>query len=99
MIIDCSSAGLYDVDILASHRVLDLAARFSTGELGENAMAWRNAEDVAHVVYEVRMRVAREDNDVFNHIVIRKQVGRLLFKYSFSLNRAMFVNRAVGLGY
>lgn len=96
MVVDCSSAGLYDIDILASHRVLDLAARFSTGELGENAMAWRNAEDVAHVVYEVRMRVAREDNDVLDHIVTCKQVGRLSFKCALALNRAMSSIDAVG---
>jgi hypothetical protein len=68
VIIDCSAAGLDNVDILSSHRVLYLTARLAAREFGKNTVAWGNPKDVAYAVHEGRMRVARKDNNISDHL-------------------------------
>lgn len=62
-----AKTGLDDVNIFAAHRVLDLAAALPRRELGQNAVARRESENVAHTLHEGRMRVPAEDHDISNH--------------------------------
>ena len=67
MIVDSPASGLDDEDIFAPDRVLDLAAALATGELAEDAVPGRDVEVVADGVGELRVRVAREHDDVSHH--------------------------------
>lgn len=60
-------ARLNDVHILASNRVLDLAAAFSRRELGQDAVAWWQAERITDAVDQGRVRVSAENHDVADH--------------------------------
>lgn len=71
MIVDMAGSGLDDVNILASDRVLDLAATFAAGELGQDAITGRDAEDVADIVRQLRVGVAAQEDDVANHDAMR----------------------------
>lgn len=67
VVVDAPGTGLDDVDILPADRVLNLAPRFAAGELGEDALALRQAEDVGDVVRELGVGVAAQQNDVADH--------------------------------
>ena len=69
VIVDGASAGLDDVDILATDRVLDLAATLTDLELAQDAVAGRDAQDVADVLDQLGVRVAAEDDNVLDHFV------------------------------
>lgn len=56
--IDVAGTGLNDIDILATNRVLNLAAAFTTREFAENTIAWRYAENIANVIGELGVGVA-----------------------------------------
>jgi hypothetical protein len=67
-IVDLSCSGLDDVDIFASHRVLDLTTSLTNRELAKDPVAGRHTQVVADPVDQLRMRVSTEDNDISNHV-------------------------------
>ena len=67
MIVDGPASGLDDEDIFAPDRVLDLAPALATRELAEDAVPGRDVEIVADGVGELRVRVAREHDNVSHH--------------------------------
>ena len=80
MIVDGPASGLYDEDIFAPDRVLDLTSALAAGELAEDAVPGRDVEIVADGVGELRVRVAREHDDVSNHdssagVAVRRRSG------------------------
>jgi hypothetical protein len=58
---------LYDVDVLSTDRLLDLAPALADLELGKSAVALRDTEDVANIVDELRVGVAPENNEIADH--------------------------------
>jgi len=67
VVVDAAGAGLDDVDILAADGVLDLAAALAAREFCEDAVAGRDAEEVADIFRQLRVRVAAEEDDVADH--------------------------------
>lgn len=62
------AGGLDDVDVLPTHRLLDLAARLSDRELGQDAIARRHAEGVADIGDQLGVGVAPQDDEISDHI-------------------------------
>ena len=67
VVVDVAGTGLDDVDILASDRVLDLAAAFTAGEFVQNSVARRDAENTADSLGELRVGIASQDNNIADH--------------------------------
>lgn len=67
VVVDRATTRLDDEDILATDRVLDLAASLAARELAEDAVAQGDAEHVAYAVGQLRVRVAREHDNVADH--------------------------------
>lgn len=67
MIVDRAAARLDDEDILATDRVLDLAACLADRELAQDAVSQGNTEHVADAVGQLRVGVARQDDYVADH--------------------------------
>lgn len=62
-----ASPRLDDVDIFAPHRVFDLTARLPHREFAEDAIAWRNPQDVADAVYQRGVGITSENNNISDH--------------------------------
>lgn len=58
---------LDDVDIFPTHRLLDLASRLTNREFGQDAIARRDAKDVADIVDKLRVGVSSQDNEISDH--------------------------------
>lgn len=67
MIVGLPASRLDNVHVLATNRVLDLAAALSHLELGQDAVAWWNREDAADLVNQLRVGVATEDDNIADH--------------------------------
>lgn len=59
---------LYDVHILSTDSLLDLAPALADLKLGEGAITLRDTEDVADIVDELRVGVAPEDDKIADHL-------------------------------
>jgi hypothetical protein len=64
-----AGAGLDNVNILSTDRVLDLASALTAREFGEDAVAGRDAKDVANAIRQLRMGVTAEQDNVANHVL------------------------------
>ena len=63
-----AGAGLDNVNILSTDRVLDLASALTAREFGEGAVAGRDAKDVANAISQLGVGVTAEQNNVANHV-------------------------------
>lgn len=62
------AGSLNNVNVLSTDGLLDLAARFSDREFGQDAIARRDAENVADIVDKLRVGVSSQNDEISDHI-------------------------------
>ena len=72
-----TKASLDNVDILSAHGILDLAAAFARGELGQDSAAGGQAENATHALHQLGVGVTTKDDNVADHfaVLILRSVG------------------------
>ena len=65
-----TKASLDNVDILPTDGILDLAAAFARGELGQDSAAGGQTENATHALHQFGVGVTTEDDNVANHVAV-----------------------------
>lgn len=68
MVIHGTTSRLDDENILASHRVLNLAASLADRKFAQYTIPGRDSKHIAHRLREGWVRVPGEDDNVSNHL-------------------------------
>lgn len=65
-----TEASLDNVDILSTHGILNLAATFARGELGQDSAAGGQAENATDALHQLGVGVTTEDDNVADHVAL-----------------------------